>query len=422
MASQSSGRRRSIASKRTSRPTTIETLSPPSAPRWPRARRRPWSRPGRRPAPCRAAAAALAAQRLGALAHQVDGGEARGQVVGDADDDAALPSSVTADEATTPEPTCFLPSSTRLRRSFRSMPDDRAREELHAADARARRPRRRRPAPPPMASFFLRVGELALELLRSSSSAPTRPANSSSGTFSRPRHSLGELRPARWRCLARRLAGQRLDPAHAGGDARCPTRPRRSPMSPVRRTCVPPQSSTDQPERIAAAARPSPPRAPRRRTSRRTARARPTRRASSSAISRVVTGAFCSTIVVGDVLDAARAPRRHRLRVREVEAQPVGRDQRALLRDVVAEHLAQRLVQQMRRGMVCADRGAPRVIDRRARAPRRPERALLDRAEMHEQIAGLLLRVGDREAHAIGGRSRRCRRPGRRTRHRTASG
>jgi hypothetical protein len=42
--------------------------------------------------------------------------------------------------------------------------------------------------------------------------------------------------------------------------------------------------------------------------------------------------------------------------MREVEAQPVGRDQRALLRDVIAEHLAQRLVQQMGRGMVGADR------------------------------------------------------------------
>ena len=55
--------------------------------------------------------------------------------------------------------------------------------------------------------------------------------------------------------------------------------------------------------------------------------------------------------------------RRDRLRMREVEAQPVGRDERALLRDVIAQHLAQRLVQKMRRGMVLADRAAPRVID-----------------------------------------------------------
>jgi hypothetical protein len=46
----------------------------------------------------------------------------------------------------------------------------------------------------------------------------------------------------------------------------------------------------------------------------------------------------------------------------EVEAQPVGRDQRALLRDVLAEPIAQRLVQQMRRGVVGAH-AARRVVD-----------------------------------------------------------
>ena len=41
--------------------------------------------------------------------------------------------------------------------------------------------------------------------------------------------------------------------------------------------------------------------------------------------------------------------------MREIEAQPVGRDQRSLLRDMVAEHLAQRFVEKMRRGMILAD-------------------------------------------------------------------
>ena len=40
----------------------------------------------------------------------------------------------------------------------------------------------------------------------------------------------------------------------------------------------------------------------------------------------------------------------------EVEAQPVRRHQRAALGDVIAEHLTQRLVQQMRRGVMGADR------------------------------------------------------------------
>ena len=74
------------------------------------------------------------------------------------------------------------------------------------------------------------------------------------------------------------------------------------PMSPVRRTCVPPHSSTDQPSvlpppsPIATTRTSSPYFSPN------SARA-PDARASSSAISRVVTGEFCSTIVVGDVLD-----------------------------------------------------------------------------------------------------------------------
>ena len=85
--------------------------------------------------------------------------------------------------------------------------------------------------------------------------------------------------------------------------------------------------------------------------------------ASSTAISRVVTGAFSQHARVGDVLDLRELLVADRLGVREIEAQPVGRDQRALLRDMIAEHLAQRLVQQMRRRMVAADVGAARVID-----------------------------------------------------------
>ena len=46
--------------------------------------------------------------------------------------------------------------------------------------------------------------------------------------------------------------------------------------------------------------------------------------------------------------------------VAEVEAQPVGRDERALLLHVVAEHLAQRPVQDVGAGVVAADRVAAR--------------------------------------------------------------
>ena len=100
--------------------------------------------------------------------------------------------------------------------------------------------------------------------------------------------------------------------------------------------------------------------------------------------------------VVGDVLDPLELVGRHRLGMREVEAQPVGRDQRALLRDVIAEHLAQRLVQQMRGGMVAAD--APSGARDRPRAAARSPTLSVPCSTltmMREQVAGLLLRVGD---------------------------
>ncbi len=61
---------------------------------------------------------------------------------------------------------------------------------------------------------------------------------------------------------------------------------------------------------------------------------------------------------IGDILDAAQFVRRDRLGMHKVEAQAVRRHQRATLRDVVAQHLPQRLVQNVRRGVMGADRGA----------------------------------------------------------------
>ena len=60
--------------------------------------------------------------------------------------------------------------------------------------------------------------------------------------------------------------------------------------------------------------------------------------------------------IVGNVLDAGEFFRRDRLRMHEVEAQTIRRHQRAALGDVVAEHLPQRLMQQMRRRVMRTDR------------------------------------------------------------------
>ena len=196
------------------------------------------------------------------------------------------------------------------------------------------------------------------------------------------------------------------------------------PMSPVRRTWVPPQSSTDQPMALPPAPRSSP-----MATTRTSSPYFSPNSARAPEAMRVVDRhqprghrRVLQHDVVGDVLDPLDLLRRHRLGMREIEAQPVGRDQRALLRDVVAEHLAQRLVQEMGGRMVLPDRAAARVVDLERERSADLERALLDRAGMHEQVAGLLLGVGDAEAHALAGHDARYRRPGRRTRRRTASG
>ncbi len=69
-----------------------------------------------------------------------------------------------------------------------------------------------------------------------------------------------------------------------------------------------------------------------------------------------------------------------RLVVAEVEAQPVRADVRAGLLDVGAEHLAQRPVQDVGRGVVAADRVAARSVDRGDDLVALDELALLDLA------------------------------------------
>ncbi len=175
-------------------------------------------------------------------------------------------------------------------------------------------------------------------------------------------------------------------------------------MSPVRRTCVPPHSSIDQAGLL-----------PSRRAPIETTRTSspyfspnsamaPSSTAAAGVIRRVMTSefsrmrAFTSASTHGDVVVGQRA------RLADVETQPVRRVQAALLRDVRAEALAQRLVQQVRGAVVRADGGAAGMIDlgddRRADL----RGAGLDAAEMDEQVAELLLRVGDRDAQAVGRR------------------
>ena len=185
----------------------------------------------------------------------------------------ALPSSVTPTMATTPDPTCFLPSSARLRRSLISMPFDRARHQLHVADGA-------HAVGAPIASAAAH-GELASwrRTARARAACARPAARRRDQAFPRTgRAAIGD-RPLR----CRRGVGVLAPRARSG--LRCGARRAATPASPTTEinpdvagapTWVPPHSSTDQPIALPLL-RPWRRRGPHRRISRRTARARPTR-------------------------------------------------------------------------------------------------------------------------------------------------
>ena len=129
----------------------------------------------------------------------------------------------------------------------------------------------------------------------------------------------------------------------------------------MRATCVPPQSSTEK--ACVCAVRASPIETTRTSSpyfSPNSARAPDVDRFVDAPSAASSTGAFCEHDALAMSSTAPSSSSLIGFGWREVEAQAVGRDQRAFLRDVIAEHLAQRLVQEMRRRMVGADgaRGA----------------------------------------------------------------
>ena len=82
--------------------------------------------------------------------------------------------------------------------------------------------------------------------------------------------------------------------------------------------------------------------------------------------------------------------------VREVEAQPVRRDQRALLADVRAENRAQRGMQQVRAGVVTRRARPPREVDARMGRLRHANLAFGDPSSM-DNCATTALCVFDKE-------------------------
>src|SRR5579862_8253155 len=77
----------------------------------------------------------------------------------------------------------------------------------------------------------------------------------------------------------------------------------------------------------------------------------------------------------------------------EIEAQPVGRDERALLRHMLAEAPAQRLMQEMRHRVIGAQLRPALIINAQLDDVADLQRAMRDRAEMDEELARALLRI-----------------------------
>ena len=108
-------------------------------------------------------------------------------------------------------------------------------------------------------------------------------------------------------------------------------------------------------------------------------------------------------LLVDERLDLGELLGAHGLVVREIEAQAIRRDERALLLNVRAEHLAQRRMQQMRGGVIQHDRGAALRVDLRLHAVADRDAARDERSLMAERRAELL-RVGDLESRGADGK------------------
>src|SRR5262249_29978437 len=128
---------------------------------------------GRPPPPLPPSASEATRTRLTALKREVRSGVTPTTT-------PALPSSVTPTMATTPDPSCFLPSSARLLRSFISMPS--TARAINFTLPTSRTPEAAVPfaaPPPPMASFLRASDSSRSSFLRSSISAEIRTGTSS---------------------------------------------------------------------------------------------------------------------------------------------------------------------------------------------------------------------------------------------------
>ena len=186
------------------------------------------------------------------------------------------------------------------------------------------------------------------------------------------------------------------------------------PISPVASRWVPPQSSVEK----------SPMRTTRTRSpyfSPNSAMA-PDAIASSRSISSCVTGVFACTCSLTSSSICSTSRSFMDAAVREVEAQVIGRHQRARLRHVRAEHAAQRRVQEVRARVVLAQAEPPRRLHRHRHVLVLAEAARAHLHAVHDQLGAAVVGVDDLAAALPARSACRCRPPARPTRRRPACG
>ena len=193
----------------------------------------------------------------------------------------------------------------------------------------------------------------------------------------------------------------------------------KAPISAVERTCVPPQSSRETPS-ISTTRTMSPYFSP-------NSIIAPSFRASSIGVSKTCSGWFSKIARLTRCSTSSRSSAVSWCGVREVEPELVGPDGRACLLDMVAEHVAERLLQEMRRGVVRHRREAHAPRDDRAgRGCPRRSRCRGRRAPGRRRSGGRARdphgRPGRRRARCSPGRSPGHRRPRRTAIHAASRG
>ena len=104
---------------------------------------------------------------------------------------------------------------------------------------------------------------------------------------------------------------------------------------------------------------------------------------------------------IDDLLHACKLVRLDGARMREIEPQPVRRDKRSLLRDMIAKHMTKRLMQKMCRRMVGAKPATAVMINLQTKACAHRQLAVRHLGAMNEHAGRRLEGIGDAGPAAI---------------------